>query len=459
MSQAQRHTMPHSTAPPHSAHGETTTAITHWFQSIKDVALPILPLTHHALQRQWLRSHGALNQLADIIAQDPVASLAVLRAANSTHPMHSTSEAIIGIHHCITYLGLENLQHLIAKTPILTASITQSSYVHYVNSLVRGLYAAFLAQDWARAQNHYQPEQLFLSALFYNAPYWALWRVAPAEMKIIEHLKLNEHIPAQEAETVVLGTSIAPLAATLAKYWRLPSVIQAAYDHTQLPHIKTILKAGQCCAKGQLGTWPNFDNHGVATHSTAVHVLLANWIAFESEISWHSRQLQRVTALASAFQHQSTARGQRGLWQQALAVSRAYALPNTSSPGSRLMTPRHTPTRRTRSPEHVMAYVKKLLTQRDTLATDTPVTASADQAIKNDIDTAYTAATTASHSPSPSRSHTPASRTPASRTPASQTPTSQTSSVNPPAATKPPLNTSASANIKDSQLFKDLYTR
>ena len=189
---------------------------------------------------------------------------------------------------------------------------------------------------------------------------------------------------------------------------------------------KTLLRAAQRCQQGQLSALPNFDAHGAAIHRVAVDVLLANWVALEADISWHSRQMQRCTATIAAVLHQPIDHIARQLIQQALRVSRTYALPGIPTPGSRLLTPRDAPTRRSMSPAHVHAYVAALLAQREQLELDTPVnTTHVDQLIP----------TTLSPSPAANQKHASHQQN------------------------HPETETTKTHDIKNPRLFKVHYTR
>lgn len=373
--------------------GATEDALTRWLSLASQIQLPMLPITGKQLRRLVADENVSLNALTPVLSKDPVATLMLMRAANkiahksstqsTQNPTAPLTKQIITVEHCVGVIGFDRLKALISAAPVLQTAIDQTSYVNYAGSLMRSLHAAFQARDWARLRGHHQPEHIFLSALLYGAPHWALWHAAPAEMKIIEHLKVNEKIPASEAELAVLGTTKPLLARALAQAWQLPLDVQAAYDGQKTPNIKTLLKAGQCAQKGQLGTLPNIDPQGRPTNTSATLVQLANWLAQEADITWESRQMQRCTAVIAAFLNKPFQHISVRLKQQALEVSRAYCFPGVQTPGGRLLLPRKTLRRRKLTPEKVQALVAKLMDNKEALAQDGPATAPAAQSIQN----------------------------------------------------------------------------
>jgi hypothetical protein len=202
-------------------------------------------------------------------------------------------------------------------------------------------------------------------------------------MKIIEHLKSNEKIPAIEAELAVLGVTTATLATALAQTWQLPPDVQDAYDPTKAPHLKTFLKAGKQAITGQRGTMPIFDPQGQPTNNSATQVQLANWLAQEADIGWQTPQMLRCISVIASFLNQPLPAISKRLRQQALAVSRAYCLPGIQTPGARLLQPRAPRDRRKLTPDQVIELVRALLAKKTDLAKDSEATAPAEMTIQN----------------------------------------------------------------------------
>lgn len=346
----------------------------------------MLPDTGKKLRDLVENKNVSLSALTPAIGKDPVASLMLIRAANKiaqeTSKPAQDAKQIITIEHCVGVLGFDRLTALISAAPVIETALDQTSYVNYVGSLMRSLHAAYQARDWATLRGHHQPEHVFLSALLYGAPYWALWQTAPAEMKIIEHLKVNEKIPTTEAEQAVLGVPTSLLAAALAQAWQLPQDVQAAYDVEKAPNLKTLLKAGRDTKAGQLATLPPFDPQGRPTNTSATQVRLANWLAQEADIAWTSSQIIRCESVIAAFLNQPFEKLGARLKQQALAVSRAYCLPGIQTPGGRLLQPRKVLPRRKIMPAQVAELVAKLMGNKEALAKDGPATAPAEQSIE-----------------------------------------------------------------------------
>ncbi len=352
-----------------------------WLRVLDSSPLPILAHTGKVLISTLQDENVALSQLTKLIVQDPAACLHVLRKANwlSHRGKHSD---IISISHCVSVIGFEELKGLLSSLPILKDQYELSSVINYTRSIMRSLHAATQARHWAMLRSQANPEHVFLTALLYGAPLWALWQTAPAEMKIVEHLILNEKVPVQEAEKSVLGLSVASLAQNLACLWGLPTVVQEAYDPSNQPMISLLLHYGKKARAGQLEALPAFDEEGVALNSPAAQVLLANWLAVEADVDWYSRQMQRCLGVIAAYLNLPLEQVWKQVRAEACNISRAFPLPGIITPGERFLLSRDAPKRRKIKPSQLAGQVQDLLSKKDILLQDGPMHFSADQALQ-----------------------------------------------------------------------------
>lgn len=313
----------------------TAKPIKEWLIQLTRNPLPILPHTGANLLKQLQDPNIALNQVANVVGQDPILTLHVLRQANRLNKNKHTD--ITNINHAIAILGLSNVQKLSRNIPISKKDFTDKTYLNYLTSVMRSLHAAEQAKSWANKRAYHAPDDIYLAALLFGVPMWCLWQFANHEMNLIEHLISKERIPKIDAEKTVLGCSTEKICHALAKVWNLPEVVRDAMNKKNQPSHRFIISTAKKAAGTAFPELPAYDPNGVAINSPAVQVMLANWLATETDIDWYSRQTTRCMRVASAFLRMSELDTHHHSQIIALRVSRQFPIPGIASPANHLL--------------------------------------------------------------------------------------------------------------------------
>jgi len=310
-------------------------SVKEWLVQLTQQTLPILPHTGKSLLRRLHNPDIALEDVAKVVVQDPVLILHLLRQANKLN--HSDITDITNVYHTVTLLGLSNIQKLSRQIPVLTKDLEDKSYQHYMSAVMRSLYAAELARSWAEKRAYHSPGEIYLAALLYSVPMWCLWRFATHEMNLIEHLVVKERIPKKEAEIVVLGCTTEKICQALAKLWNFPEVVKQAMNPKCFPSYKFIIATARSASDKAFPELPPYDPNGVSTRSPAAQVLLANWLAAETDIDWYSRQTNRCMRVLSAFLKVKEVEARQLTQSVAISVSRQFPIPGIRTPACRLI--------------------------------------------------------------------------------------------------------------------------
>lgn len=336
----------------------TKKSVKEWLIQLTREPLPILPHTGATLLKRLQDPNIALNQVSGVVMQDPVLTLHLLRQANKLNRNEFTD--ITNISHTVTLLGLGNVQKLSRNIPILKKDLHDNSYLNYLTAVMRSIHAAEQARSWAIKRSYHAPDEIYLATLMYAVPMWCLWRFANHEMNLINHLMLKERIPKNEAELVVLGCSTDKICQALAKLWNFPEVVRLALDKNNQPSQRFVIAMARAAANNPFPELPAYDPNGISLTTPTVQVLLANWLAAETDIDWYSRQTTRSLRVLSAFLKVPENDAYEHTQQIALEVSRRFPIPGIVKPAAHMLFLKSEAIRRTVKLSQLESVTQKL---------------------------------------------------------------------------------------------------
>jgi len=119
--------------------------------------------------------------LANILAPDPVLSLAVMRKANEIQREQTVFSKTLD--HAMSMIGHEKIKEILIKTPKLE---TKYGYRAYYQAQDASLTRAFLAQQFADKKGSARSQDVFWGSLFADAAEWYLWCYATAKMRKVQ---------------------------------------------------------------------------------------------------------------------------------------------------------------------------------------------------------------------------------------------------------------------------------
>lgn len=334
----------------------------HWISTLDEHLLPVLPASARQIGRLLKDPDASLHAIGDVIARDPVMRVHVVRECNRQFGERAAG-TLANPHHCASMMGLDKLTILVRQFKATKGDPNDPRDYHYFQAISTSLHAAEQAASWAQYRNQSSPDAMFLAALLYGVPNWALWRLAHKEMQIIDTLFRREQIPLREAEQAVLGCTREAIALELARRWHMPTAIQDALTSDQLPTPRFLLRAAHRHQRDPHYAMPNRTAEGQLVNTPALATALSNFLAQESARDWYSPQTRRCLDIVAAYLEQPREPAEALAKEVAISCSRRWRLPGIQAPANGLLWPLQPRRPRSLKPAHIPAAVAKLYGQ------------------------------------------------------------------------------------------------
>jgi HD-like signal output (HDOD) protein len=177
---------------------------------------------------------STINDVADIVIQDPNISARILRMVNSSFFGFATE--IESISRAINIMGMSQLHDL-----VLTISATKafkginSDLISMKDFWLHSIYCAAIAKLIARKCNVVDSERLFVTGILHDIGHLVLYSKLPSQAaKLLETAK-QQQIPLAQLEKSTFGFDYAEVGGELLQLWKLPDCLsQTVSHHTQI---------------------------------------------------------------------------------------------------------------------------------------------------------------------------------------------------------------------------------
>jgi len=229
---------------------------------------------------------STVNDLAEIVIQDPNISARILRMVNSSFFGFATE--IDSISRAINIMGMYQLHDI-----VLTISATQafkglnSDLINMKDFWLHSIYCAAIAKLLARKCNVVDCDRLFVTGILHDLGHLVIYTKLPSQItKLLETAKTKQ-IPLAQLEKETFGFDYADVGGELLKSWKLPdSLSQTVQFHTKIQtennfaldsaiiHIANIMVLQEESEKTGL-TPPLFDPQSLQLTSVSEEDLLA----------------------------------------------------------------------------------------------------------------------------------------------------------------------------------------
>jgi HD-like signal output (HDOD) protein len=193
-----------------------------WAAYFENQALPVMSRSK-LLMLQLEASEGEMlapNDLADIVLQDPLLCLCLLREAErrKSHRLdHETTTALAAIMQ----LGVDEFRKLLLSSPEV-----EESNKGLVAVETRARLAAQIALTWATGRRDLNPEEVAVAALLAGAGDLLLWvYVAEIPQKADDLLRSGNAQRSAQAQTQACGFTFKQLTQQCAERWKLPALV------------------------------------------------------------------------------------------------------------------------------------------------------------------------------------------------------------------------------------------
>jgi HD-like signal output (HDOD) protein len=193
--------------------------------------LPAFPAVVNRILQTLDDDRAAMGVLEQHLQSDPVISARILAAANRL-VRHSGREPVGDIHVAVSYLGLDQVHHIVVSTSVL--DFVQNSHctsVFWERSLAVGLCAQELAELVG-----VNPGHALVAGLLHEVGILWLNVCHPREYQqvlIEQHLHDSDIL---DTERTLLGITHPAIGRLLAEHWGLPDdIVLAIADHLRPP--------------------------------------------------------------------------------------------------------------------------------------------------------------------------------------------------------------------------------
>lgn len=193
-----------------------------------------LPEVYFKVKKTIDHPSSTVNDVANIVIQDPNITARILRMVNSAFFGFATE--IESISRAINIMGMAQLHDL-----VLTISATKtfrginSDLINMKDFWLHSIYCAAIAKLLARKCNIVDSERLFVAGILHDIGHLVIYTELSSQAKEILEKAKREEIPLAQLEKLTLGFDYAEIGGALLKLWKLPdSLCQTVQQHTKI---------------------------------------------------------------------------------------------------------------------------------------------------------------------------------------------------------------------------------
>lgn len=191
-------------------------------------SLPSLPAAAMAILELTRRDDSGVDDLAEIIINDPALSSKVLRTVNSS--FYGLSQKVSSIQQAVALLGMHTVKTLVLGFSLISGLRShQKVGFDYLAYWRRSMYAAAAARVLASHLAPRRAEDLFVAALLMDLGTLVLDQVLGDPYSAL-YERAETHADLLIIETHSLGMSHAEVSGILAGHWRLPEVLRTPME-------------------------------------------------------------------------------------------------------------------------------------------------------------------------------------------------------------------------------------
>lgn len=193
------------------------------------------PLVYTRLNALLSEANPSANDIGHIINTDPALTARLLRVVNSSY--YGFPSQIDTTSRAVAIVGIKELTQIVLATSVIGTFPGLPSDLMAIDDFWRhSLACAITANLLAKANNHREPEQLFIAGLLQNIGSLVLYQSVPELAKEAITNALFGQQTLYEAEQALLGFDHSEMGAVLAEKWQLPPVLinTIRYHHSPM---------------------------------------------------------------------------------------------------------------------------------------------------------------------------------------------------------------------------------
>ncbi|WP_126454142.1 HDOD domain-containing protein [Sulfuriflexus mobilis] len=195
-----------------------------WADLLMLKGFPLMLPTASGMQEIKESEGGSIDRLCDSMLHDPGAILNILRKVGGMARGRLSSD-VTSLESAAMLIGFDAVKKMPSSMAVIDPADASLRIRGYMQVTSRAFHAAYQAYDWAVRRADMLPKEAFVAAFMHEIGKMAMWLHGGDEMQQIKELHIEERMPFDEAQYVVLGFSLEQLSLELARRWKLSEMI------------------------------------------------------------------------------------------------------------------------------------------------------------------------------------------------------------------------------------------
>lgn len=202
-------------------------SIQKWLELVESQPIPVLKHTIKELRFLCRKDEIPFKEITHLVERDPGLVVYVLITANN-RPKGRLSTEITHVNQAFRLMGTDQLSQLPDTLPAIDETLNDLSKARLLETFNRAYHAARFATDWATLRRDMTPDEVFAAAQLHFIGEMVMAIHAPELLEKISKLIVEEHLPSEEAQYLVLGFTLYELSYRIAEKFKLPTLVMEA---------------------------------------------------------------------------------------------------------------------------------------------------------------------------------------------------------------------------------------
>ncbi len=226
-----------------------------WVRRCEGKPIPIMAHSVDLLRKLTQQEDTPLNDIVDVIEQDPGLTVQLFRSCNSKGK-NKLQREVTSVQQALMLMGMRPATNMAMQLPTINKSLPEAARQQLLRTYCRAYHASMQAVLWAKHRRDMTPDEVSIATQLHFLGEMVLAMHAPEKLAETFILRQEKNIASEEAQYLVLGFTFDQLSMALAKSWGLPSIVIDALhgENAQHPRAYGIMLAVQL-ARGAAIDW------------------------------------------------------------------------------------------------------------------------------------------------------------------------------------------------------------
>lgn len=221
-------------------------AISDWIARIGSEPIPVIGTAIEQLRQVSNDESRPIQDIVEVIEQDPGLAVYVLRLMSSKQRSSLATE-VTSVQQALMMMGTEQLKKMPMQLPDVEHTLVDPARTRLLKTFSRTYHAARQAVAWARERRDMNPDEVFAATQLHFLGEMSLAIHAPQLLDQIDQMCIEQHLPSEEAQYILLGFTLDELTLQMAEQWHLPQLLSESLqaENARFPRAYGIMLAVQ----------------------------------------------------------------------------------------------------------------------------------------------------------------------------------------------------------------------